>query len=553
MHLRTIMFILFCVIAVAPMALFWLLPSGGIYSNELESAEKRQLVIARILADRLESYHDNLINVFRFTMAMDGRPSLREDIQRIEDRASIRNLCIYNRETGKLIRPITEAFGKCAPEFKSTSVTPTITLSEGTASSKRSDPAIMVSGIREIAPALNGFFIISEVEQGTYVATVSPDYIRSTAGIVKFGKSGHAEVVDAFGFVISHPQAGWEEERYDMNVLPVTAGVRAGKTGVIEYYAPHLDRNVISAYSAVEGPGWGVVVPQPTDELMEKVAAVKYSMLTVLIIGLALAAILAYFASKFLTGPIEQMVHAMHRIGVGELRAYEKIAQHRWQPNEFLAARDGIKAMSERLQENIDTISRHAYLDGVTGLPNRECFRVLAQEEIEKMNLAGRNCALLFLDLDGFKQVNDVYGHRSGDDLLKGFATRLHAHCGNVMKQHARGADNPLRILPARLGGDEFVVLLSNFKDTSLVSDFAAGLFQRVFGMFKIHNGVSLQVSGSVGGAVFPEMATDFDELLRLADIAMYDAKNSGKGRFCLYNSETDDHELAHRPEMQRA
>ena len=270
-------------------------------------------------------------------------------------------------------------------------------------------------------------------------------------------------------------------------------------------------------------------------------------------IAIVLAVGFTAFMSKLLTGPIEQMVQSMHRIGAGEPRAYEQIETSSWQPREFASVRDGIKAMSEHIQENIDTISRHAYLDGITGLPNRDCFKVLAQEEIEKMHLHGRKCALLFLDLDGFKQVNDVYGHRSGDDLLKGFAARLHTHCGNVMKQHARGADGTLRILPARLGGDEFVVLLSNFSQNQIVPEFANGLFRRVFGEMKIHNGVVLPVNGSVGGAIFPDQATDFDELLRLADIAMYDAKNGGKGQFRLFTSESDSIEAGRAQQMQLA
>ncbi|MEM9279701.1 MAG: diguanylate cyclase, partial [Pseudomonadota bacterium] len=97
------------------------------------------------------------------------------------------------------------------------------------------------------------------------------------------------------------------------------------------------------------------------------------------------------------------------------------------------------------------------------------------------------------------------------------------------------GADNTINILPARLGGDEFVIFLGNIKNVETIAEFASGLFTRVFGKFKLHNGVSLQVNGIVGGAFFPDQASDFDELLRLADIAMYKAKNGGKGRFCLH------------------
>jgi diguanylate cyclase (GGDEF)-like protein len=90
------------------------------------------------------------------------------------------------------------------------------------------------------------------------------------------------------------------------------------------------------------------------------------------------------------------------------------------------------------------------------------------------------------------------------------------------------------------LGGDEFVVFLGNISGPETTSEFAAQLFSKVFGKFNLHNGVSLDISGSVGGAIFPTQAGDFDELLRLADIAMYEAKNSGKGRYCLHKDVED-------------
>ena len=108
------------------------------------------------------------------------------------------------------------------------------------------------------------------------------------------------------------------------------------------------------------------------------------------------------------------------------------------------------------------------------------------------------------------------------------------------MKRRAAGVDNATTILPARLGGDEFVVFLANVGNQNTVHHFAQGLFHRVFGKFRLHNGVYIDVSGSVGGAIFPDQALDFDELLRLADIAMYQAKNSGKGKFCLHEEIND-------------
>nr|MDJ0613677.1 diguanylate cyclase [Rhizobiaceae bacterium] len=386
-----------------------------------------------------------------------------------------------------------------------------------------------------------------------FVGAIRTTYLRNAGRRISFGELGHAALVDRDGKVISHPLADWEKSRHGLADLTIVQNMMKGETGVGQFYSPALSTDMVAGYTTVPGPDWGVMVPQPIRELQAKADNVKSAVLTVLVFGLTLAALVAYLASKLLTHPFEQMVRAMNLIGAGELRAYESISDSRWRPIEFAAARDGIKAMSERLQENIDTISRHAYLDGITGLPNRECFRVLAQEEIDKMRASRAKCAILFLDLDGFKQVNDVYGHRSGDDLLKGFASKLHTYCGQIMKRNARGADNAMRILPARLGGDEFVVMLSNMNDLDFPAEFSKGLFQRVFGPMTIHNGVSLNVSGSVGGAIFPDQAGDFDELLRQADIAMYDAKNNGKGRFSLYSPSQELKTSASSEQLQRA
>jgi len=366
------------------------------------------------------------------------------------------------------------------------------------------DKQVIVTGVMETPSVGNVIYALYKSDNRLFIGSFSTAYISKLASQITIGQRGHASVIDQYGNAISHP-------------LKLVAG-----------------------YTKTQVAGWGVLVPQPLSELKNKANEIRKTALTVMAIGFLIAVVLALFASRVLTVPIEQMVTAMRSIGNGELWAHEKITNGYFRPKEFIEARDSIKSMAEKLQENIDTISRHAYLDGVTGLPNRECFRVLAQEEIDKLSISGNSGALLFLDLDGFKQVNDVYGHRAGDDLLLAFSQRLHEYCGIFMKRYARGVDNALTVLPARLGGDEFVVFLGNISGPETTSEFAAQLFSKVFGKFNLHNGVSLEISGSVGGAIFPTQAGDFDELLRLADIAMYEAKNSGKGRYCLHKDAED-------------
>lgn len=536
MRLRSILFVLFCLIAVAPLLLFWFLPNSRVLESEFNEVEERHLIIAENLSKHLDSYYFNLTNAFNFVVNDAKLHDTTFHYSSLFDNLNIRHICVAESATGKILQSLHANGPVCPPIVPSKRFE---WMKEQLGNAKNTTISTPVVGTPD---GENVFYLLVDDGNTLNIGAVRTNYLVNVGRSVKFGELGHAAIVDSAGKAISHPRSDWEESRHDMSKISVVKAMLNGETGVKLFYSPTLDADMIAGYAPVAGPGWGVMVPQPVRELQAKAESVKSAGLAVLLFGVVLAAIFALIASKILTNPIEQMVRSMHRIGAGELRAYEEIKVGRWQPEEFVAARNGIKAMSVRLQENIDTISRHAYLDGITGLPNRECFRVLAQEEIEKMQASGQKCAILFLDLDGFKQVNDVYGHRSGDDLLKGFAQKLHAYSGTVMKQHARGIDTAVRVLPARLGGDEFVVLLSNINDISFPAEFASGLFSRVFGPFKIHNGVSLQVSGSVGGAVFPDQADDFDELLRLADIAMYEAKNTGKGKYCLYTPEEEDY-----------
>jgi len=533
MRLREIMTIVFCISAIAPLAIFWLWPHSQALNNELNDVRERHLVIAKSLSGALDRYYVDLSTTFEFLVQDISAHENSGRIVKLFENLHINHFCIANNTTGKILKSVQTDGPKC-PDF-----VPEKRFKWMQEQIKDKPAEVVVTGVMPTNYNSNVIYTLYNQYNKLFIGAFSTKYFKELGGQVAFGKKGHAVIVDQTGKALSHPRQDWEDNRQDMSKLDVVQKMLRGETGVTTFYSPALQEDMIAGYAQTKN-GWGVMVPQPISELRNKASDIKNTALTVMAIGFLIAAILAYFASKVLTHPIEQMVLSMRRIGNGELWAHEKMTEGRFQPKEFSDARDSIKSMAKKLQENIDTISRHAYLDGVTGLPNRECFRVLAQEEIDKLSISGNSGALLFLDLDGFKQVNDVYGHRAGDDLLLAFSQKLHEYCGIFMKRYARGVDNALTVLPARLGGDEFVVFLGNISGPETTSEFSSLLFSKVFGQFNLHNGVKLDISGSVGGAIFPTQAGDFDELLRLADIAMYEAKNSGKGRYCLHKDVND-------------
>ncbi|MEZ6972784.1 MULTISPECIES: diguanylate cyclase domain-containing protein [Aeromonas] len=169
-----------------------------------------------------------------------------------------------------------------------------------------------------------------------------------------------------------------------------------------------------------------------------------------------------------------------------------------------------------------EMMRRLAFYDPLTNLPNR---RLLQQRLKEVMAGKTAQLALLFVDLDHFKPINDTFGHETGDVLLNMVAERMR-HC-------VRDRD-----LVARLGGDEFVILLPNTGDEALTV--ADHLHQRLRHPFRIDEEQELRISSSIGVALYPEHGTDPKTLMHHADQAMYQAKGRGRGRVCLYTAGLD-------------
>jgi len=168
-----------------------------------------------------------------------------------------------------------------------------------------------------------------------------------------------------------------------------------------------------------------------------------------------------------------------------------------------------------------ELVWQQANFDALTGLPNRRMFQDHLQRELRKAARSSQPLALMFMDLDGFKDVNDMLGHDMGDLLLKETAQRL---LGCV-----RDTDTV-----ARLGGDEFTIILSDLRDSGNVGTVAEHILHVLSEPFKLNNEVA-HVSASIGITLYPQDATGMDELLINADQAMYAAKQAGKNRYSYF------------------
>lgn len=195
--------------------------------------------------------------------------------------------------------------------------------------------------------------------------------------------------------------------------------------------------------------------------------------------------------------------------------------------NEISDAKQALQSSQLELQNNYQYMERLAYTDALTGLYNRMAFFKYAPEILAGDNRSIKTHAVIFIDLDGFKGINDTLGHDYGDLLLQSISTKLSNYIND---------DDIL----ARNGGDEFVILRNQVPSHDDLENFLANLVSIASTPFVLDD-ETVHITISAGAAIFPQNGLSLNELMKNADIAMYSAKNSVKNSYSFFNSSMED------------
>ena len=330
-------------------------------------------------------------------------------------------------------------------------------------------------------------------------------------------------IMDSAGMVIARSKEPEKWVGKNIRGTPIVEIMLARKTGEAEVTGvDHVSR--FYGFTTIRGTDWFTAAGIPSDALSSSVS--NYALRNA-VIGLTIVlvvAALAYFFSRRIERPIRAISDAAKAIAQGQLDTRVAVDG----PEEIADVADQFNVMLDVRKEAEERLSYLAQYDVLTGLPNRNMFRDRLEQAMGRAKRNGTLMAVMFIDLDRFKEINDTLGHSVGDRVLQGVAERL--------EHFLRDVDTI-----ARLGGDEFTVVLEGVHDVSQITA-AARKIRDALAQPLLVDDREIFVSASIGISVYPSDVEEIDDLLKNADIAMYQAKRNGGDAHHFFVAEMNAH-----------
>lgn len=339
-------------------------------------------------------------------------------------------------------------------------------------------------------------------------ASSAPSRLSSILTEQKLPDSWRAAIVDGAGTVVArtHELDKFLGKKANPDLLLRMDGADEGG-----FKSRTLDGiPVITVYSRSPTTRWSVVLGMPLAELTIGLRQTLIWLIVATIAALGVGVALAWFIGGRVARSITALAQPVMALGSGELPTIPRL---------YFKEANAIGQTLLNAAASLHKAKYEAHHDALTGLPNRMLFHFFVQQQLTLCQRNQTELAILYIDLDGFKAVNDTHGHAVGDQLLRQVATRL---TGAI-----RDSD-----IAARLGGDEFSIALvqSNLENAAA---FSTRLIETLSAPYRLGD-IGATISASIGIAAYPVTERDSDMLLKKADQAMYKAKSLGKRRFCI-------------------
>lgn len=355
--LRNVLVAVVATLVAAPLVVFWLWPHSSALQNQLDEVRDRHLLIARNLGAALQRYHRDARATFDF--AADGLlAGARTPISgALMDNLRFRSICLVEEESGRIVAGAT-TYGQCtgtiSPDrlkfFREIAVEGSTVLS-GVHASRGGEPIMCF--VRRFGPHM-------------VIGILDTAYFVELGKSVSFGIRGHAVIVDHEGKVLAHPLSSWEKEMRDISKVSAVKRMLAGETGVDQFFSPAFKDDMVTGFTAVSGPGWGVMVPQPISELRQIARAIQTSAMLIFAVGLVGAVLAAIALAYVIVRPLNHTIKAAGKMAKGQ-RDIRLGRSSRFMPRElrvltatFNKMADRVSRLNSRLEERVAERTRVA-------------------------------------------------------------------------------------------------------------------------------------------------------------------------------------------------
>ncbi len=557
-RLKHILFITFTIIASLPVLILagWVEQSA--LDKETRSVEEKHLLVAKNLTGDLERYVTDIES--GFTLISKNLASGNDVLDTPEYLDSLfldcivittKDYVIKKQVTGSSQPPITE-FNKQTQKL----------LPSLFSDAKANKGKIIYSDLVQRDTGDTVFYLAKALDDGDFaMAMLSTKHILFAQKKVTFGRRGHAAIVDRTGRAIAHPIKSWVDTMKDMSFLPPVKEMKQGKTGVSKFYTPAMKADMVAGYTVVPRVGWGVMIPQPFEELEERAKDVQLIALAIAIVGIVLSAILSWFIASILSDPIQSVVDVAKEDENISSNKEIRLVSTAWKfiPEELRILLKSFNDMRRRLseqtselhaeidhthgeielqnkllyQQSIELLEANEKLkktniqlevlnctDSLTGLYNRRHFDETLEKEFSYSRRQNQIFSLIMIDLDYFKMINDEHGHAAGDHVLLEIAS--------LIIKSVRRSD-----IICRVGGEEFAIVCRD-TDSENVRMQAEKLRNIIERHKIVYADTEIFVTASLGSSTYqPDDSEDCSaaDLYKQADSAMYESKKNGRNK----------------------
>ena len=367
---------------------------------------------------------------------------------------------------------------------------------------------------------------------GYLMLTIDLDFLETQTSNEKSSRNSEVFFTDKSGTILFHPSTTLIGKRLPSDLFIKSKLNTIGSTWVNGQY---LGKD--AHFQALKLHDWlfAFVVHQE-DELLAKSHRFGWNVTLIVSFAILLGTTFLFgILRKLLIRPIQKLKLAASEIGRGQVLVPIDVESD----DEIGELAATFREMGENLHQYHEQVRYVAYHDSLTGLPNRQMFMDYLNRATAEARRNLQGVAVLFLDLDNFKRINDTLGHQAGDMLLKAFSNRLAKHLRETDIVSHTSPEEASRVV-ARLAGDEFIILLPGTSRPGEAQQIASRILKSLLEPFVISL-QELYISASIGIAMYPEDGETASELLRNADIAMYHAKKIGRNNVQYYSRKMNE------------